>query len=197
MTKTISELNNHSITQLNLSNKELTLINSLITFYSTPNYIQDILPIISGLSNISLRVLDWFSTNYSKKYNISYDIVIDKKTIQFNVFKSYKAQLKAYSKKLFDPFCRGIKIPFYFNEDNLVLTTIGQLNFFKWAIVNDILKYVLSNLNTIDCDMNKNKSVNSKKKKILKSSEYSSSEIATSSETSETKIKDEIIVNFI
>jgi hypothetical protein len=202
--KSIVELNTEKLAHLNLSTKERTLLNSLIVFYSTPEYIKEILPIINGYSNISLRVLDWFATNYSKKQNISYVITIDHESVLFNVNKSYKAQLKAYSKKLFDPFCRGNKIPYLFDDENVIITTIGQLNFFKWAVSNDILEYVLKHLNEIDDDMNKNKNLNGKKKKkILKCSEVIfeddtiSTTISDSSENSDRmKLSREIIVTF-
>jgi len=183
--KTIYDWNHPKIDKLKLSNKEQTLMNSLLIFYSSSSCFDEILPIILGCSNISLRILDWFATNYSKKTNVSYDIKKDDKTNQFNVYKSYKAQLKAYSKKLFDPFCRGDpKVPFQYDEENCVNTTIGQLNFFRWAISNNILQFVKDNLNDIDDDMNKNKNINmngKKKKKIVKSSELILDDFITSS----------------
>ena len=51
---------------------------------------------------------------------------------QFNVFRSYKAQLKSFSKRNFDPFCRRNRIYYTVHSDNLdikINTTIGQLNF--------------------------------------------------------------------
>ena len=86
--------------------------------------------------------------------------------IDINVFLNYKAQLKSFSKKQFDPFCRRERISFKYNDTDSVVTTVGQLNFFKWAIENDILKYIGSNLKDIEEDMNQNikKPVGKKKK---------------------------------
>ena len=42
-------------------------------------------------------------------------------------------------------------------------TTIGQLNFFKWAIENNIIDFIETNYQTIENDMNHRNS-NSKKK---------------------------------
>ena len=59
---------------------------------------------------ISLRIIDWFVTNYSKKYDTTYNINIlnDKRILedgeylqQFNVFRSYKSQLKSCYKKCY------------------------------------------------------------------------------------------------
>ena len=70
--------------------------------------------------------------------------------VDINVFLNYKAQLKSFSKKQFDPFCRRERISFKYNENDSVVTTVGQLNFFKWSIENDILKYIGNNLKDIE-----------------------------------------------
>ena len=74
----------------------------------------------------------------------------------FNVHSSYKSQLKAWNKKYFDPFSRGDRIPFFL-EDDCLITTIGQLNFFKWFITYNVLDYVDDKIDKIEQDMNKNK----------------------------------------
>jgi hypothetical protein len=136
--------------------QDITLIN-LYVYYLTNNNINKLLPIITSNSNISIRVLDWFVTNYSKKYNILYKLNNDDNNY-FNVYLQYKCQLKSYKKKLFDPFCRKKRIFFYYDNNKCIITTIGQLNFFKWAIENDILNYVSKNLELINIDMiNSNK----------------------------------------
>jgi hypothetical protein len=84
-----------------------------------------------------------------------------------NVFHSYKSQLKAYSKRKFDPFCRRDRILFEIDEDHSVETTIGQLNFFKWAISNMIVDYIELHKDEIEYDMNsslKQMKMNSDKK---------------------------------
>ena len=58
-----------------LLSKEEVLLDSLHEFYKNKNNIEKILPIVTGNSEISLRVLDYFVTNYSK-YN---DVKIKKK----------------------------------------------------------------------------------------------------------------------
>jgi hypothetical protein len=77
---------------------------------------------------------------------------------------NYKSQLKAYSKKQFDPFCRRERIEFSIGKKKII-TTIGQLNFFKWAIDNLIIEYINDNLINIENDMNLSISSNSLKKK--------------------------------
>ena len=122
------------------------------------------MPIINGDSKISLRVMDWFVTNYSKKNNISYlidnsgeiisDITDQNSGKEFVVYLDYKLQLKGYQKKQFDPFCRRDRIQFYYNNEDYITTTVGQLNFFKWTIKNSVLSYIENNLVDIEKDMN-------------------------------------------
>ena len=146
-----------------VNNKQDLLMKSLTDFFTTDNNIDYMLPIVNGNSNISLRIIDWFVTNYSKKNNISYyiDQTIkdnhgNKTTIpkQFIVYLNYKSQLKAYSKKQFDPFCRRERISFYYDNDNELITTVGQLNFFRWAIENGVIDYINLHLDDVEKDMN-------------------------------------------
>ena len=138
---------------MSIKDKKDMVLPNLYEFFKESGNIQKMLPIIMGESKISIRVLDWFVTNYAKNKKLYYKL--DNKT--FNVHMDYKSQLKGYKKKLFDPFCRKKRIPFYYNEVEYVITTIGQLNFFKWAISKKILDYVIDNFEAIYKDMQKKK----------------------------------------
>ncbi len=140
------------------------LLTSLHTYYNKDDNMNTLNCILNNQKKVSLRLIDWFTTNFSKKYNIIYLIYKDdnnNKTIQetstivnqFNVYNSYKSQLKAYSKKQFDPFCRRERIQFKCKDITLD-TTIGQLNFFKWIINNHIIDYIKDHLDDIEVDMN-------------------------------------------
>jgi len=83
--------------------KNNLLMIALNNFYGKKENLDRFIEIISSNSvKMSLRIIDWFVTNYSKKHNTSY---IQNKN-QFIVYLDYKRRLKAYSKKAFDPFCR-------------------------------------------------------------------------------------------
>jgi hypothetical protein len=140
------------------------LLFSLKKYYSNDKILTKLLNIIKYKKSISLRIIDWFATNYSKKHNTIFIIYKDEdgeKTLnetddilhQFNVYNSYKSQLKAYSKKRFDPFCRRERLDIEINGIHLN-TTIGQLNFFRWVINNNIIDYIEDNINEIEGDMN-------------------------------------------
>jgi hypothetical protein len=126
------------------------IVQNLQNFYNEPGNMEKVLPILKGESPISLRLVDWFITNYAKKNNTSYIMG----TKQFLVHFNYKRELKAYSKKLFDPFCRRDRIMFEAQNQPSVMTTVGQLNFFRWAIEKKIVDYIETNRASIESDMN-------------------------------------------
>ena len=74
----------------------------------------------------------------------------------------YKLKLKAYSKKRFDPFCRWDRINIPYKDGTDIQTTIGQLNFFKWALENNVVKYIEDNYAAIELDMNSRNSTSKK-----------------------------------
>jgi hypothetical protein len=133
-----------------MSSKEELLMHSLSEFYKNKKNIEKILPIINQKSNISLRLLDWFVTNYSKKNKTIYKVKKD----TFNVHLNYKDQLKSYSKKQFDPFCRRDRIIYRYDINDEITTTVGQLCFFRWAIQNKIIDFVDEHYKIIEIDMN-------------------------------------------
>jgi len=221
----------------NLTGKQVVLLIPLTKFFAQKENITKLKAIIDGTSKLSLRLIDWFVTNYSKKNYIMYNLKklqelsnpqkpqfsksrkkqslnldesqspttsniedtdnllffpsspksqqmeaaiepdIDESeelfSDYFNVFNDYRAQLKSLNKRNFDPFCRRSRIKFYYGKtnDDYIITTVGQLNFFKWSIENYILEYIELNLEKIDEDMNNNidiKKYNDKTKKKKK-----------------------------
>ena len=150
----------------NISSKQALLVIPITKFFSNKSYLDKLINILKGES-ISLRLIDWFVTNYCKKYNIIYNVNDFRKNndtpippiaSSFDNFiivhNNYKGQLKAYSKRNFDPFCRRNRIRFYYDDGKYFITTVGQLNFFKWALENNIIDYIDANLKSIDDDMN-------------------------------------------
>jgi len=172
------------------------LLKNLMKYYNNNDYenLDKILPIINGNSKLSIRIIDWFVTNYSKKNYTIYNI--EKETgdiLRFKVYVDYKLKLKAYSKKRFDPFCRWDRINIPYKDNTLIQTTIGQLNFFKWALDNKILEYIEENIDFIEEDMNNRNSISKKaKNKTLKKRQ----ELSISAVKSIKKEDIEIIVKF-
>jgi hypothetical protein len=179
----------------NITSKQALLIIPITKFFTNSFYLNKLIEILKGES-ISLRLVDWFVTNYCKKNNVIYNHT-DYKTDQpqvtttelpsfdnfIIVHSNYKGQLKAYSKRNFDPFCRRNRIRFYYEDGKYFITTVGQLNFFKWALEHGIINYITKHLKEIDEDMNNRCETTLKKQNGTKIA----SELNTTNDTSTKK----------
>jgi hypothetical protein len=164
-----------------LKGQDELVLESLLKFYEkNPEYLKVLENISNQKSLISLREIDYTVTNYGRDKPIIYKL---KNGMNFNLYLDYKRQLRGYSKRTFDPFCRRQRIfvnfdlsikPVFINDEDLdkykkndtgLITTIGQLNFFKWAISNEVIEYCLNNKDLIIEDMNRTDS----EKTVLKS----------------------------
>jgi hypothetical protein len=149
---------------IQLSSQELVRLKGNEDFYDDVKNADKFINIISGNCEISIRLIDHFVTKYSKFNKCTYKLNEEEKEINFNVHYDYKNQLKHYQKTYFDPFSRGDRIPFFMNN-TCIITTIGQLNFFKWFISKKIFDFLLEKKNDVYDDMNKK---NKKDAKIIK-----------------------------
>lgn len=165
-----------------MESREEILLRSLLRFYKSDDQHLSVVAKISRQKTIiSLREMDSLVTNFSKNNKISYKL--DDGRI-FKMHLDYKAQLRGYSKKIFDPFCRRERIfldfetktPIflkleeintYKNREDGIVTTIGQLNFFRWAINNNVIEYCFENKEAIDEEM-ENSDKKKKSKKLIK-----------------------------
>ena len=160
--------------------REEAILNSLLRFYNQDSQYLNILSAISKQKTIiSLREMDYTVTNYSNNNKVVYKL---KNGSTFNMYLDYNCQLRGYSKKCFDPFCRRDRIFLDFDtktpqnldnkdiekyklrEDGLV-TTIGQLAFFRWAILNEVVDFCFTNKEKIDEEMEKMDKKKTKNKK--------------------------------
>lgn len=134
-----------------MESKQDVLLTKLRRFFSDPGHLATLTELLNSKKpRISLRVLDWLITNYSKKNPVSYALPSGKRV---NVHVMYKAQLDGYSKRYFDPFRRRDKVRFVASGGQEFDTTVGQLNFFHWAISNGVLDYGLRHAAAIEKDM--------------------------------------------
>lgn len=183
----------------NYTTQNELLLNNLMDFYKDDKYLSRMLKIITGESKISLRIVDWFATNYAKKNYTLYTFPdINGNTIRFKVYFDYKLKLKAYSKKRFDPFCRWDRISIPYKNGTCIETTIGQLNFFKWAIENKVIEFIEENYDTIEKDMNNRNSTSKRKETITDNSKTRKKreELSISATKSIKKEEVEIVVQF-
>jgi hypothetical protein len=165
------------------------LLNQLKIFYENEKNLNTLFKILnhnnvfkkSKEKKISLRLIDWFVTNYCKKNKVIIEKTSIKKKKEFiNIYNSYKSNLRAFSKQLFDPFRRKneifllyqkknkLKLTFCLNQQSsnntFIKTTIGQINFFKWVIENNIYNYIKLNKPIIENDMVHSQKENNNKK---------------------------------
>jgi hypothetical protein len=145
---------------MSLSLEEKHLIDNLIkNFYSNRSNLEIVENILTFKvsESISLRVLDHFPNNFARVNNTMINGV--------RIYSDYKNTLKGYQKKQFDPFCRGRSIKLYKADlsyevydgpptsekvtDEYIITTLRQLNFFKWCIERNIIEYVEKNIDAI------------------------------------------------
>lgn len=167
------------MTELQCPSKLIML--RIIHFYSKNegNPIDIVMQIVNQKTPLSLRLLDWLVTNYAKSHSVKY--IMNNRV--FNMFKSYKEELTAFSKKYFDPFCRRERIFYCAKKHNYIeiktdeqlihyskistgfITTVGQLNFFMWAIMNNVISYAIKNHEVLEENMNKMNKKNTKSKR--------------------------------
>ena len=164
------------------------LLNQLKFFYENTKNLETLFKILnhnnlykkSKETKISLRLIDWFVTNYCKKNKVIIQKKIKNKIEYINIYNNYKSNLRAFSKQLFDPFRRKniiylnytirnnkIYISFSYENNtkkNFIKTTIGQINFFKWIIDNNIYEYITNNKKIIENDMIISQKENNNKK---------------------------------
>lgn len=129
--------------------KSEVLMESLQRFYSDAKHLRTLTDVLRNRTAVSLRTLDWLVTNYAKKKNIVY--ATPSKTI--NVYLEYKSCLKAFSKRAFDPFQRRDRISLTDADGEKMTSTIGQLNFFRFAIKYGVIAYALQHATDIESDM--------------------------------------------
>jgi len=182
---------------MNYTTQNDLLLNKLMEFYKKEGgyNLRKMLSIINGESKISLRIVDWFATNYAKKNYTVYDL----NNQRFKVYIDYKLKLKAYSKRRFDPFCRWERIVIPFDDSCSIQTTLGQLNFFKWALENGVIDYIGANYSDIENDMNNRNSGSRRKTNQITNNSITRKkreELSVSAAKSIKKENVEIIVEF-
>jgi hypothetical protein len=158
------------------------VISSLQRFYANHPEIEKVLSYLNGDAPLSLRIIDWFVTKYSRKNFVRYPL----NGQDFLVYLSYKGQLKAYSKQYFDPNCRRERIMFKIPGQEQFMTTIGKLNFFRWALESKILDYIEAHEEEIRSGYNSYLKETMQAQKRAKNDTMSSVDSATSHTTSTT-----------
>lgn len=188
------------------------LLSSLSTYYKKhASNRKTLKEIIEGQSLLSLRIIDWFVTHYARTYQIIYWIDTEKNIYydsypnnvnnihlrKFHLYMEYRAQLQSYTKLFFDPFRRHERITFILETEplNSIETTVGQLNFFRWAFQNFVFTYILDHLQIIEEKMAlyqkniKSQNKNTADKSITTNNSNKETSVVTTKDSSKNKIK--------
>lgn len=128
-----------------IQDRDLLML-GLSRFYADADSASRMAEIVKGGSDLSLRLINWFITNYARDRNVVINKQLEGEMSYVNIYSSYRAQLKTFSKQQFDPFRRNERIRFTFNGgSDYIETTVGQLNFFRWALQNGVVDYIRQN----------------------------------------------------
>lgn len=160
------------ISEVNFTTKEKYYFKMVDKFFKNldENKITKMIDIVEGRSRISLRLFDWFVTCYACKFKDNTRYQLKSTNEWYNVHIGYKSQLKSYKKRYFDPFRRRKKFIYTMKNKKLV-TTIGQLNFFRWAFMHEVINYAEKNYDTLSRAMilyNKEVKERKKREKVVK-----------------------------
>lgn len=131
--------------------------------------------IIKNDDSISLRLLNWFAMKYSATMEaIDHVNTTSGKVELFDVKISYRARLNTHSKRYFDPFRRGIKFDYPYDskdKSKVVVTTLCQLNFFRWMFMHELMSYVEDHFEELKTKMGSYNIQEKKKKETKKEKE--------------------------
>lgn len=109
----------------------------LARFYSIPEHFS-VLRIVNGSAPpISLRALAWFVSNGVEDAALRED---------------YEQQLREYTRRRFDPFRRCDRLEVRCGCE-MVISTVGQMNFFRWMIERGLWKFVMDNSARVSADV--------------------------------------------
>ena len=113
------------------------MFEKLKSFYSVEENMSRFETIVLGRDRLTLRAVDHY-------------VCRDKSS---PLFCAYRNLLKVYQKSRFDAFCRRKRILFRC-AGREILTTIGQLNFFRFAIERGVLEAARDDIARIEREMN-------------------------------------------
>lgn len=141
--------------ETDINQKNIDLMIEITKYYDNKKHIEELLKYLGSDRLISMRMIEFFVSVYCDENSVIYSLKNSDKTIEhFNVGLRYRSAIGNYNKDYFDPFCRKQKITYIYklDDDNYkqIHTSIGQLNFFKWAFIYRVLKYMKNNYEYIE-----------------------------------------------
>jgi len=162
------------------------MMRGIETFFSNAEHMGKLLPFLQqdpkNKPKISMRLIEWFVCVYCMHHTVDWFLGNE----FFNVYLDYNAMMKDNKKQRFDPFGRKWRkekrkdttvnppreytvqvyhgIRFFYTDTNYVITTVAQLNFFRWFIEKKILDYMIEHRKELIEEMNRHNQSKKKKK---------------------------------
>ena len=133
-----------------LNEKTGVIVESCIDWFNDRgDKVDTFLRILGRQEGFSLRVVDWMVTNYSKTHRL----VLMFRDAPTDIHNDYHRFLNVFNKRHFDPFARRERIQLIVNNERIVFTTVGQLNFMKWFLERGLEETARSRRQDIEADM--------------------------------------------
>ena len=143
-----------------LSLRERLVFHAVVAYFTQrPNDLMTLSRIVKRHDSVSLRFINVCVTVLSHRHGLrTREGVL--------IWKSYKASLRVYQQKLFDPFCRSKFV--YVNCRDMTFTyqaernhtcagadefvsSLSQLIYFRWLISQNILAFIEENVDALHC----------------------------------------------
>jgi hypothetical protein len=125
------------------------------SFFTDDMVLKLLCPVIDQTYDVSLRALDWTVVNWSKKHRIVCKVETGRGKVDVvNIFSVYKDVLRRWRRRMFDPFRRRERVHFWHPSSKVLYsTTVGQLNFLRWAHTYGVIEQARLYLPQIEKDM--------------------------------------------
>lgn len=129
---------------------ELYLISKLHMFYNNhPKSLETAYLLGEEMYDIALRKLIFAITHYSRLHASSTTSTSNRSIF---IYDSYQYMLKAWGKHLFDPCRRHSRVYWDMCDGSHWITTLAQLNFIRWSIMNNIFTWYRKESKRINCE---------------------------------------------
>lgn len=152
-----------ALTALCENKKARTIALSCVEWFNAqPAKLQTFLRTVRRQEAFSLRIIDWTTTNYSKRHRIT----IYHRGLPTDLHNDYRRFLGVFTKKYFDPFARRERIKLLVHGGGgeagnaagaaaaaPLMTTVGQLNFMRWMLERNVHLSVQELRATVESDM--------------------------------------------
>lgn len=120
-----------------------------LTNYYTFDKFEIILPILLGEDILTMSLINFTVINYAQEFDPYIEIKKQGKIEFVYISRSYAAQLDKYKKQFFDAFCRKPKIAFEYKPGKTIVTSIAQLNYYRWVLNIGLLDFIQNNYDHI------------------------------------------------